>query len=123
MKVLMIDDDSFMQTVYKSAFAQENIEMIACSDGKEGVEKAKSENPAIILLDMLLPGMNGFDIIPLLKNDPLTKSIPIVVISALSQESDIISAKALGVDEYLPKDKCGPLQVIEKVKTMLIQRK
>lgn len=119
MKVLIIDDDQFIRTIYSASLTQENIEAISADNGDEGIEKIKSEHPDIILLDMLMPGKSGDEILAVIKSDPVMKNIPIIVISALSQESDITRVKEMGVTDYLPKDSFGVQDVIEKIKSHL----
>jgi len=122
MKVLLIDDDQFIQAVYKSALSQENIEVVLSSDGEDGMQKAISEVPDLVLLDMLLPKKDGFDVIHDLKSNPALAQIPIIVISALSQDADIAKVKELGAVEYLPKGQFSPQEVTEKIKNILIKQ-
>lgn len=119
MKVLIIDDDQFIRTIYSASMKQESIEAIAAEDGETGIEKIKTEKPDLILMDMLMPGMSGDEMLGIIKADPEMKDIPIIVISALSQESDITRVKEMGITDYLPKDSFGVQDVIEKIKQYL----
>lgn len=120
MKVLIIDDDIFVQTIYESELHQENIEVFLASDGVEGMELAKSEKPNVILLDLIMPKKDGFVFLKECKNDPELSAIPVIVSSALSQQSDIDEVMGLGALKYLPKEEYSPNQVIEEIKKTLL---
>ena len=122
MKVLIIDDDKFIQAIYKSGFVQEQIEVELAKDGEEGLEKAKKYAPDIVLLDMILPKKDGFEFLEEAKKDPLLKKIPIVIFSALSQQTDIDKALELGALKYMPKDSYMPNQIIGEVKKILFKK-
>ena len=121
MKVLIIDDDKFIRTVYESELHQENIEVELAEDGEKGLEKARSVKPDLILLDMILPGMSGFELLEKLKADDELKKIPVVVFSSLNQQSDIDEAVKLGAVKYLPKDTHSPSQIVEEIKKILMK--
>jgi two-component system, OmpR family, response regulator VicR len=114
MKVLIIDDDNFIRTVYKSALNQENIEVEVAADGDEGLAKAKQFKPDAILLDMILPKKDGFEVLKGLKS----KKIPTIVFSSLHQQGDIDEALRLGAMKYLPKDQYSPGQIIDEIKKL-----
>ena len=119
MKVLIIDDDNFIRTVYKSAFEQENIKVDAVETGEAGLESAKAQKPDLILLDMILPGMSGFVILKELKSDGTLKDVPVIVFSSLSQQSDIDEALKLGALKHMPKDQFSVAQIVAEVKKTL----
>lgn len=123
MKVLIVDEDKFIRTVYKSELNRENIEVETVADGSDVISQAKKIQPDLILLDVILPGENGFVILENLKNDSDLKNIPVIVFSCLSQQSDIDKAMKLGATKYLPKNKYSLSQVVGEIKKILIEEK
>lgn len=122
MKVLIIDDDKFVRTVYESEFHQENVAVVLASDGKAGLALALQENPTLIIMELILPKLNGFEVIGELKKDNKLKKVPILICSSLSQKSDIDEAMSLGVEKYLPKENYSLKQVVaEALKILLTQ--
>lgn len=122
MKVLIIDDDKFIRAAYKQFLEKNQLEVEVAENGEEGVKKAKDISPDIILLDMLMPGMNGFEVLENLSNDPKTKGIPIFVFSALSQDADIEKAKKMGAKKYLPKGEISLEEITAEIKRELIKK-
>lgn len=122
MKVLIIEDNKFLRQVYESELHQENIEVDLAEDGVAGIEKAKTGKPDLILLDLILPKKNGFEVIEEIRADQKLKKIPIVVSSALSQKSDIDEAMQLGATKYLSKDSYSQKQVIQEVLNVLMSK-
>ena len=120
MKVLIIEDDKFVRTVYESELHQENIEVELAVDGEEGMAKAKKNKPDLIILDMILPKKNGFQILEELKKDAKLKNIPVVACSSLSQKADIDETIKLGAVKYLSKEDYSQKQVIQEVLKVLM---
>ncbi len=114
-KILFIDDDNFLRKVYKSELKENGYEVILAADGKDGIDKAKLEKPNLIILDMILPIMNGFEVLTTLKNDSSTKSIPIIILSNLGQEIDKKKGKDLGAVDYLVKDDTTLTIIVSKI--------
>jgi len=102
-KVLVVEDDHFLAKIYKIKLAKENIDAIISLDGEEALEIIKKEKPALILLDMVLPGMNGFEILEKVRQEPALKKIPVIILSNLGQDADIARGKELGVIDYFVK--------------------
>lgn len=115
-KVLLIEDDETLLEMYKIKFQEEGLEVIVSSNGAEAFSVAKKEKPSIILLDIILPGMDGFAILENVKRDSDTKNIPVILLSNLGQDSDIEKGKKLGASDYLVKANFTPTQVLEKIK-------
>ena len=103
-KILFIDDDNFLRKVYETELKENDYEVILAADGKIGIEKAKLEKPDLIILDMILPIMNGFEVLTTLKNDSSTHKIPVLILSNLGQEIDKKKGLNLGAVDYLVKD-------------------
>lgn len=87
-KILVIDDDIISQNLLRSTLTQGGYSVIAASDGDEGIKKATQEMPGLIILDIMMPGMDGGEVAGVLKNDPETKKIPIIFLSSLVTESN-----------------------------------
>src|SRR3989338_8544365 len=87
-KVLMIDDDGFFTSIIANAFKKHGCEIRSARDGKSGIESARKERPDLILLDMAMVGMDGFETLTALKKDPATASIPVVIFSGSAGSSD-----------------------------------
>lgn len=115
-KVLVVEDDHFLAKIYKIKLAKEKIDAIVCSDGNEALNLIKSEKPALILLDMVLPGMNGFEILEEIKKDKIIKQIPVIILSNLGQDADIARGKELGVIDYFVKSDISIHDVVKKIK-------
>ncbi|MDE2179501.1 MAG: response regulator [candidate division NC10 bacterium] len=102
-KVMVVDDAysdlQMMESILKSA----GHEVISCADGEQLEEKMAAERPDVLLLDIILPKRNGYEILRSLKKDERTKQTPVVVVSSKNQESDQAWGKRQGADEYLPK--------------------
>lgn len=114
-KTLVIEDDSFFADVLKSKLESQGYEVECASDGLEGFNKIKEFKPDIVLLDILLPSMNGYEILEKKNNDPSIKDIPVVVISNSGQPVEIERVLELGADDYLIKAQFGPDEVMDKI--------
>jgi len=118
-RVLVVEDDSFLAGMYLTKFGIEGFTVELASDGKEGVKKAKEWKPDIILLDVVLPIMDGFTALEAVRNDPDTQGIPVILLTNLGQKSDVEKGMKLGASDYLIKAHFMPSEVIEKVKHLL----
>ena len=103
MKVLIIEDDTFFQKFYSTKLKEIGYEVIVASDGVEGLQKIQQENPNIILLDVIMPKMNGFDVLKTLSQDQLHNHIPVLIFTTLEDEKDLDEAKKLGAVDYINK--------------------
>lgn len=103
MRILLIDDDVFFQKFYATKLSEKGYEVYIASDGNEGIEKAQALKPNIILLDIIMPKKDGFEVLKVLGSDKNTKDIPILVFSTLGQEQDIKKALYLGAKGYANK--------------------
>jgi two-component system, OmpR family, alkaline phosphatase synthesis response regulator PhoP len=102
-KVLIVDDEPDILETIRFSLEHENIECIEAHDGAEAFAKAKQEHPDLILLDVMLPGIHGYKVAKLLKYDMEYKHIPIFMLTARAQESDIKLGEEVGADEYITK--------------------
>ncbi len=120
MKILIIEDDIVLSRMYQKKFEHEGFEVAAAYSGGEGLQKAPQELPEVILLDIMMPAVDGFAVIKTLKKDEKTKNIPIIILTNLGTSQIFIEeAKRLGVQEYLIKYKTSSKEVIEAVKRAL----
>lgn len=120
MKVLVIEEDSFVRAVYESELRQENIEVLVAKNGGEGLELAKKNKPDLILTELILTKINGFELIKQIKTDKKLVKIPIVVASELGQKVDIDEATDLGISKYLHKDLYSSKQVVKEVLNIMM---
>jgi len=102
-KILLIEDDPFLLSMYSTKFELEGFRIITAEDGEKGLRLALSSDPSIILLDILLPKMNGFDVLEKLKEDDKGKNIPVILLTNLNQKDEIERAMSMGADDYLIK--------------------
>ncbi len=118
-KVLITEDDPLMSRMYQKIFTFEGYEVIMAANGEEGLEKAKKESPTIILLDVMMPKMNGFEMLEKLKLDPASKSIPVIMLTNLAGEKDAETALSKGAVKYIVKSEYEPKQVVDMAKEIL----
>ncbi len=115
-KILLVEDDPFLLSMYTTKFELENFRVITAEDGKKGLKLAIEETPDIILLDILLPKMNGFEVLRELKSNGNVNNIPIILLTNLSQKDEVEQGLRLGADDYLIKAHFMPSEVVEKIK-------
>lgn len=118
-KVLIVEDDQLIQRMYSKIFTFEKYEVITASDGEEGLEKARATKPTIILLDVMMPKMNGMQVLEKLKADPDTKHIPVIILSNLAGENDIETALSKGAVKYIIKSEYDPKEVADMVEEVI----
>lgn len=117
--ILFIEDESILQKTFGDILTQDKYRMISALDGKIGLRLAKSEKPDLILLDLVLPSMHGFEVLKRLKQDPETKEIPVIILTNLEKMEDVEEAIELGAKTYLVKTQYRIEEVMEKVKKAL----
>ena len=118
-KILIIEDDSFLSEMYSTKLIEEGFETEVASDGKQGFEKIKTINPDLVLLDIVLPKMDGFEILEKIKKDNEFKNVPVVLLTNLGQKNEVERGMSLGADEYIIKAHFTPTAVVSKVKEIL----
>src|SRR5260221_6149990 len=123
MKILLIDDERAILDVLSQALTQGGFSVVTAPHGTKGLELAKSEKPDMILLDQILPDMNGNDVLKKLKADEVTKAIPVAMLSNFSQDGMVSDALKSGAVEYILKYQIGPQDLVQKVKTLLAKPK
>lgn len=120
-KILIVEDDEFLLSMYSTKFEIEGYNVIMAGDGEMGLEKAREEKPGIILLDIMLPNMDGFDVLKKLKSGRDTSSIPVILLTNLSQKQDVEQGLSMGADDYLVKAHFMPSEVVDKINRLLGQ--
>jgi len=117
--ILLVEDDTFLIGMYATKLQLEGYKAVLASDGEKALAQAKKSKPALILLDILLPKKNGFEVLEALKKDPATKAIPVILLTNLSQRDDVKKGLDLGAADYLIKAHFMPNEVVEKIKKHL----
>jgi DNA-binding response OmpR family regulator len=118
-KILLAEDDRFMRKAADAALRRHGFCVITAVDGENALELARSEQPALILLDLIMPKLHGFAVMRALKKDPETAAIPIIVISNLEQQSDLATAQELGALDYWVKANIGLEELATRVEALL----
>jgi len=118
-KILLVEDDPFLLSMYNTKFEMENFEVVAAEDGEKGLKLALKESPDIILLDIMLPKLDGFEVLKALKADAKTKNIPVLLLTNLSQKEKVQEGLALGAKDYLIKAHFMPSEVVDKIKKII----
>lgn len=118
-KILLIEDEEMLANMYEVKFKNEGFDLEKALDGVEGLAKAQANKPDFILLDIIMPKMDGFSVLKSLKEDESTKDIPVMMLTNLGQEEDIAKGKELGSVGYLVKANVTPSEVVAEVKKKL----
>jgi DNA-binding response OmpR family regulator len=118
-RILFVEDDDALASVYLVRLQAEGFEVQRVANGEDALATAVSFKPDLVLLDVMMPKVSGFDVLDILRNTPDTANLKIVMLTALSQESDKKRAEDLGVDEYLVKSQVVIGDVIERIKRHL----
>ena len=118
-KILFIEDESALQKTFGDILKQEGYEMLSALDGETGLRLAKTENPDLVLLDLVLPKKHGFEVLQALKEDASTRDIPIIVLTNLEGTGDVEKALELGATTYLIKASYTLEEVVAKIKKAL----
>jgi len=118
-KILFIEDESVLQKAFGDVLQQKGYKILSALNGEIGLRMARSEKPDLILLDLILPRLHGFEVLKKLKEDPETKEIPVIVLTNLEKMEDINKAIELGATTYLVKTEYKIEEVIEKIKKII----
>jgi len=118
-KILIIEDDPLISRMYQKIFTFENYEVVMASDGEEGLTKARAEKPTLILLDIMMPKLNGLEVLERIKADPELKNTPVVMLTNLSGQNDAETALSKGAVKYIIKSEHNPKQISDMVKEII----
>jgi DNA-binding response OmpR family regulator len=116
--ILIVEDEPDILEVLEYNLKRESYRVLTAESGTAGLTLARSENPDLVLLDLMLPGMDGLEVCRKIKEDPLTRSIPIVMVTAKGEESDVVLGLGLGADDYVTKP-FSPRELVARVKTVM----
>ncbi len=117
--VLIVEDDEFLANIYKTKFEMEGFRVTHADNGEMGLDEAKKKRPQIILLDILMPKMDGFAVLEKLKADKNTKDIPVILLTNLGQKDDVERGLEMGAVDYLIKAHFKPSETVAKVRAIL----
>jgi DNA-binding response OmpR family regulator len=118
-RILIIEDDTMISNMYRMKLTQDGFTVIAAEDGATGLETAKKEKPDLIMLDVILPALDGFSVLEELKKDSSTKNISVIMLTNLGTDEDVKKGQELGAVDYLVKANFTPSDVSKKVKEVL----
>ena len=118
-KILIIEDDKFLRELIAKKLRSEDYEVTEALDGEDGVAKAKELKPDLVLLDLILPGIDGFNVLAKIKEDPVTNQAPVIILSNLGQQEEVERALNLGATDFLIKAHFTPSEIIEKINQIL----
>lgn len=116
-KILIIEDDEILSKVIKEELEESDFEVLQAFDGEEGLSTAKlqEKKPNLILLDIMMPKMDGFEVLKALKGNPETKNIPVFILTVLGSDEDIKKGIQLGARDYIVKSQHAVSEIVEKI--------
>src|SRR5579862_6075603 len=114
-KILAVDDERHIVRLVQVNLQRAGYEVVTAFDGKEALEKVESENPDLVVLDVMMPYMDGFEVLKTLRKDPRTRELPVIMLTAKAQDADVFRGWQSGVDCYLTKP-FNPMELISFVK-------
>ena len=120
--ILLVDDDLTLREMYEERMKAEGFNIIQATNGEEALKQARENKPNVILLDIMMPKVNGFDVLKELKSNPELKDIPVIVLTALIQDVDRVQGRKLGAADYIVKSETMPGEVIAKIKNAIGQK-
>jgi PleD family two-component response regulator len=118
-KLLVADDEQFISTAYGDGLGRAGFTVVVAHDGEEALDKITAEMPDLVLLDLIMPKLNGFEVLKKVKADDSLKSIPVVILSNLSQDTDEAEVKKLGAADFIVKSNISLQDLIAKVNQLL----
>ena len=118
-RIIIVEDDQFLRALVVKKLSQEGFELSEAIDGEDGIKKIKEEKPAVVLLDLILPGIDGFEVLTRMKKDPELAEIPVIILSNLGQKEEIERGLGLGAVDYLVKAHFTLTEIIDKIKQVL----
>jgi DNA-binding response OmpR family regulator len=115
-RILLVEDDDALASVYMMRLKSEGFDIRRVANGEDALAAAKEHKPDLVLLDVMMPKVSGFDVLDILRNTPETANLKIIMLTALSQETDKQRAQGLGVDDYLVKSQVVISDVVDRIK-------
>ncbi|MEE2736003.1 MAG: response regulator [Pseudomonadota bacterium] len=117
-KIILIEDEPDIVEVMSYNLRREGFRVVAEVRGDEGINQVRKQSPDLVILDLMLPGIDGLSVCQQIKSDPLTQDIPIIIVSAKGEESDVVIGLGMGADDYLAKP-FSPRELVARVKAVL----
>ena len=117
--ILVIEDDKFLRELISRKLTGEGFDVLEAVDGEDGIKKIKEGKSDLVLLDLILPGIDGFEVLAKLRDDAEISSIPVIILSNLGQREEVEKGLKLGAIDYLIKAHFTPGEIIEKIKNIL----
>ncbi|MFA6322918.1 MAG: response regulator [Candidatus Buchananbacteria bacterium] len=117
--ILLVEDDEFLAELYGTKLGLEGYEVALAADGEKGLKMIKEKKPDLVLLDIILPKMDGFEILKAIKDDKNIKNLPVILLTNLSQKDEVKKGLVLGAKDYLIKAHFMPSEVVKKIKELL----
>ena len=118
-KILIVEDDKFLRELIVKKISNEGYDVLEAVDGEQGLLQIKEGHSDLVLLDLILPGIDGFEVLTQKREDPFMASIPVIILSNLGQKEDVDKGLSLGAADYLIKAHFTPGEIIEKVRSYL----
>ncbi|EKE16527.1 MAG: hypothetical protein ACD_11C00004G0025 [uncultured bacterium] len=118
-KILLVEDDIFIRDIYQTKLSGEGFDVVSAENGLDAMKKINGFIPDLILLDIVMPYMDGMDFLKEIKKQETLKNIPVIMLSNLSDRERVTDAASLGVNDYLIKSHFTPSEVVEKINTLL----
>lgn len=118
-KILLIEDDKFLRELMVKKLLTMDYDVTSAVDGESGLSMIKEIKPDVVLLDLILPGINGFEVLEKAKQDPEIADIPVIILSNLGQKEDIERGQKLGAADFMIKAHFTPQEVVNKIKAIL----
>lgn len=117
-KIVVVEDEADIREVIEYNLSREGFDVIAAADGEEGLGLVKKKVPALVLLDLMLPGLDGLEVCRRLKSDSVTSDIPVIMVTAKGEESDVVIGLGVGADDYVTKP-FSPKELLARVRAVL----
>jgi two-component system phosphate regulon response regulator PhoB len=121
-RILLVEDDDALATVYITRLQSEGFDVRRVNNGEDALATALNYHPDLVLLDVMMPKVSGFDVLDIMRNTPETANLKVIMLTALSQDSDKKRAESLGVDDYLVKSQVVIADVIERIRAHLAEK-
>lgn len=115
-RILLVEDDDSLASVYVTRLQAEGFDVRRVADGEEALANARTYKPDLVVLDVMMPKVSGFDVLDILRNTPETANLKVIMLTALSQETDQQRAKELGADDYLVKSQVVISDVVDRIR-------
>lgn len=118
-RILLVEDDDSLASVYTTRLQAEGFDTRRVTNGEEALAAALNYHPHLVLLDVMMPKVSGFDVLDIMRNTPETANLKVIMLTALSQDTDKQRAKELGVDDYLVKSQVVISDVVDRIRSLL----